>query len=181
MLKVHSGLIGISNNANTRQQFYLAAPNMTCISAEFKQQFGISIDKPQEHLDMQPDPIRQENYAIDKIKACTHSHSNPFAVEGDQLYNFITHVNVPQKYVLHILNIGENRQKLYETYVAEHIDKDVSLWAPVQKQTNIMYMSGNRKQSVKIHNQMVELNETKDIYSRFMVLARSSRDIDLKM
>ena len=40
MMKVHSGLVGISNNANARQRFFLASPETSCLSAEFKGQFG---------------------------------------------------------------------------------------------------------------------------------------------
>ncbi|KAJ8344747.1 hypothetical protein SKAU_G00289400 [Synaphobranchus kaupii] len=40
-MKVHSGLIGISNNANARQRFFMATPELSCLSREFKSQFGI--------------------------------------------------------------------------------------------------------------------------------------------
>ncbi|KAH3861014.1 hypothetical protein DPMN_023940 [Dreissena polymorpha] len=108
------------------------------------------------------------------------SHGNPFAAEGDQLYNFITHAYVSQEYVPQILNIDDTGQKLYKDYVAERINGDVSLWAPVKKQNNKNYMSGNLKQTVKILDQSVDLKETKDLCGRLMVLATSNRDIDQK-
>lgn len=43
-----------------------------------------------------------------------------------------------------------------------------------------MYMSGNKKYSVKVRDKFVDLKETKDLYGRLMVLARSNRDVDLK-
>ena len=51
---------------------------------------------------------------------------------------------------------------------------------PIKKQNNTMFLSGNKKQSVKVCDQSMDLKETKDLYGRFMVLARSNRDIDLK-
>ena len=37
MMKVHSGLVGISNNPNAQQRFFfLASPEMSCLSTEFK-------------------------------------------------------------------------------------------------------------------------------------------------
>ena len=42
------------------------------------------------------------------------SHGNPFATEGDQLHNFITHVYIPDEYVPQTLNIDTTWQKLYE-------------------------------------------------------------------
>ena len=40
MMKVHSGLVGISNYANARQRFFLASPEISRLSAEFKGKFG---------------------------------------------------------------------------------------------------------------------------------------------
>ena len=79
-----------------------------------------------------------------------------------------------------ILNIDDAVQKLYEDYVAERINGDVSLLAPVKKQNNKMYMSGNKTHKFKIRDKIVDLKETKDLYGRLMVLARSNRYIDQK-
>ena len=106
------------------------------------------------------------------------NHGNPFDAEGDQLYNFIPYACVPQKSVPQILNIDDIGQKLYEDYVAERINGDVSLWAPVKKQNNTMFLSGNKTQTVKIRDKLVDLKETKDLYGHLMVLAKSNRDID---
>ena len=89
--------------------------------------------------------MRKAHDNVDRIKAAILSHANPFAAEGDQLYNFITHAYAPQESVSQILNIDDTGQKLYVDYVAERINGDVSLWAPVKKQNNRMYMSGNKK------------------------------------
>ena len=86
MIKIHYGLIG-----NARQPFFLATPDMSRISAEFKGQFNLAVDKPQEHHHVQPSAVRKEHGNVDRIKAAILSHGNPFAAEGDQLYNFITH------------------------------------------------------------------------------------------
>ena len=180
MMKVHSGLIGISNNANARQRFFLATPEMSCLSTEFKGQFGVPADKPQEHHEVQATTVKKEHAAVNKIKSTILSHGNPFDAEGDQLYNFMTHAYVPKENVLQILNVDDNGQKLYEEYVSERINGNVSLWAPIKKQNNTMFLSGNKKQSVKVRDQSMDLKETKDLYGRFMVLARSNRDIDLK-
>ena len=54
MIKVHSSLVGISNNANARQRFFLASPEMSHLSSEFKEQFGLQVSKPEGHHDVQP-------------------------------------------------------------------------------------------------------------------------------
>ena len=180
MMKIHSGLTGISNNANARQRFFLATPEMSRLSNEFKGQYDISTYKSQEHHEVKPSVVKKEHDAVKKIKVAILNHGNPFDAEGEQLYNFMTHAYVPQKSVPSILNVDDVGQKLYEDYVAERINGDVSLWAPVKKQNNAMFLSGTKKQTVKTRDQSVDLKETKDLYGHLMVLAKSSRDIDQK-
>ena len=100
MMKVRSGLVGISSNPTARQWFFLASPEMACLSTDFKGQFGLRANKPKELHDVQPSVIRQEH--VDKIKAAILSHGNPFTVEGNQLYNFITNAYVQEQHVAQI-------------------------------------------------------------------------------
>lgn len=43
-----------------------------------------------------------------------------------------------------------------------------------------MFMSANKKTTVKLRDKTVDLKEIKDLYGRLMVLAKSSRDIGQK-
>lgn len=43
-----------------------------------------------------------------------------------------------------------------------------------------MFMSGNKKSTVKIRDNTVDLKETKDLYGRLMILAKSNRQINQK-
>jgi len=181
LMKVHAGLIGIyNNNPNARQRFILAAPELSCLAKEFKDRFHDVGSKAVEHHDLSPSKIRREHGTISMIKDAIQSHGNPFAVEGNMIYNIITHAYIPDEYVPQILNIDDTGQKLYEDYVAERDNWDVSLWAPVKNQNNNIYISGNNMHKGKIREKIVDLKETKDLYGRLMVLARSNRDIDQK-
>ena len=129
-MKVHAGLIGICNNHNARRRFFLADPELSCLAKEFKDQFHDVGSKAVEHHDLSPSKIRREHGTISRIKDAIQSHGNPFAVEGNMTYNIITHVYIPDEYVPQILNTDDTGQKLYEDYVAERVNGDVSLWAP---------------------------------------------------
>ena len=43
------------------------------------------------HHELTPGAVKQQHEAVSKIKAALLMHGNPFAVEGNQLYNLITH------------------------------------------------------------------------------------------
>ena len=55
---------------------------------------------------------------------------------------------------------------MYEDYVSERINGDVSLWAPVKKE-NKMFLSGNKTITVKLRHNTVDLQETKDLFARW--------------
>ena len=139
--KIHFGLVGISNNANARQGFFLVTPELSRIAKQFKSQFDLEPDQIREHHDLGPSSVKKVHDVIEKIKAAILKHGNPFAVEGDKLHNVITHAYIPDEYVPKILNV--TGQKLYEDYISERINGDVSLWAPV-KENNKMFMSANK-------------------------------------
>ena len=179
-MKVHAGLTGISNNPNARQRFFLATPELSCLARDFKNQFHSKTNQAGIHHDLSHAKVKQEHVTVTKIKKAIESHGNPFAVEGNAIYNLITHACIPDEFVAQILNIDSIGQKLYEDFVSERINGDISLWAPVKKEKHLMYLSGNKNHSVKVRDKAVDLKETKDLYGRLMVLARSNRDIDQK-
>ena len=124
IMKVHSGLIGISNNANSRQRFFLATPEMSQLST------GVTAHEVKKHHEVQPSDVKK---AMNEIKAAILSYGNPLDADGDNQYNFMTYAYVSQESLPCILNIDDIGQKLYEDFVAERINGNDSLWAPMKK------------------------------------------------
>ncbi|CAK6975647.1 hypothetical protein KUCAC02_002633%2C partial [Scomber scombrus] len=155
----------------------MVKPELSRLAKEFKSQFDMEADRITEHHELGPSAVKREHDTIDKIKAAILSHGNPFTTEGDKLHNVITQAYIPDEYVQHILNADATGQKLFEDYVSERINGDVSLWAPVKKENNKMFLSGNKKITVKLRSNTVDLKETKDLFARLMVLARSKKDL----
>jgi len=104
LTKIHAGLVGISNNANARQRFFLVTPELSRVAKEFKSQFDLEPDKTREHHDLGPSAVKKEYNVVDKIKAAILKHGNPFAAEGEKLHNMITHAYIPDEYVPLIVN-----------------------------------------------------------------------------
>jgi hypothetical protein len=133
IIKIQFGLVGISNNANARQRFFLCTPELSRISKEFKSKFHLKTDKIREHHDLLPSVVKWEHNIISKIKSAISKHGKTFASVGDKLYNVITHTYIPNEYVSIILNADSTGQKQYEDYVAERKNGDISIWSPVKK------------------------------------------------
>ena len=86
-----------------------------------------------EHDDLSPSEVSREHSVVYKIKAAILDHDNPSAVDGDRLHNMITHAYVPDEFVEQIPNANDTGQKMYEDYVTERINGNISLWAKVTK------------------------------------------------
>ena len=177
-MKVDSGLTGISNNANARQRFFMASPELSRITREFRYQFNTKNDNVTEHHVLSPSAVKRDHTAVDKIKSAILSHGNPFPVEGNTIHNLITHGYVPEEHVSQILDIDSTGQHLYKEYVDKRINGTASLFAQVKKENNKMYLSGVKKTKVMLRDKAVNLKETKYLCGRLKILTKSSREID---
>jgi len=106
-MKVYAGLVGISNNPNAQLWFFLASPKLPSLAKEFKDQFHAAEVKEVKRHDLKPSTVKQEYGIISRIKDAILSHGNPFAVDGNMVYNLITHAYIPDEYVPQILNIDD--------------------------------------------------------------------------
>lgn len=100
--KINPGIIGISNNAITRQRYFMVKPKLSRLSKESRSQFDKETDRIREHPELGPSALTRAHGSIDKINAVILSHRNLFTTEGDNLYNVITHAYIPDVYVPHI-------------------------------------------------------------------------------
>ena len=81
-----------------------------------------------------PGKVKRQHGTITRIKEAIESHGNRLLLRAVPSTALCTHAYIPGEYVPQILNINDTGQKLYEDYVSERINGDVSLWAPVKKE-----------------------------------------------
>ena len=150
-----------------RQRFDLATPELSRMLVEYRRQFHREmVSQQREHHGLSPSEVTREHSAVNKIKAAIIDHDNSFAVEGDRLHNMTTHAYVPDEFVEQIFNANDTGQIMYEDYVTERINGNISLWTKVTKVGNTMFMSGNKTTTIKLRVKTVDLTDTKDLYGR---------------
>ena len=80
-----------------------------------------------------------------------------------------------------MLNANDTGQKMYEDYVTERINRNISLWAKLKNLGNKMFMSRNKTTAINLQDNTVSLRSKGDEGSlRLIILAKSTRDIDQK-
>ncbi len=174
-LKEDKGIIGITTNENCRQKFFLAAPELSKIAEDFKKQYNL--DTPIEHHHaLNSAAITREHSKVQKLKDCIASFCNPFKTEcQDVLINIISHAEVDKRAVDEIITTPEKGQSLYETFVTERFHKDTSLWAPMKRARLKRY---NYNPPANTSSVQTDLKDTKCLFGRLMVIAKSSRDVN---
>ena len=119
-----------------------------------------------------PSEVTRAHSAVNEIKSAILDHGNPLAVEGPGQHNMITHACVPGEFVEQLLNANDTGQKMYEDDVTV-TNGNIGPWAKLTKVGYKMFMSGNKTTPIKLRDKTVYLKETKDIYERLMILAKS--------
>ncbi len=179
-LKGKEALTGISNDETCRLRYFLSSPELSRLVTEYKEQHDIERSTATHHHELYPSAITKEQNATRKIKEAIKLCGNPFeAEEEDTLWNIVTHAYVPQKYVASILDADTHGQELYDDYVKSRLNDNESIWEPVTKENNHMYMSG-KSSANHTRTDISDLRDTGDLYARLLILSNSGRDIDIK-
>ena len=176
-IKQDRGLSGITQNSNARDRFFLAGPQLSRISKEYKAQFQEEIKRTVHH-GLTGAAVRRDHASVEMLKDTMLSFINPFTVQDDEsLVNIITHAKICPEAVHDILNIDSIGQMKYEEFVRERFEGNVSLWAPVKRvklkgYTSVQVQQSNKKAGIS------DLKESRSLFGRLMVIANSNRDID---
>lgn len=179
-LKGREALTGISNDETCRLRYFLSSPELSRLVTAYKNQHDIEKSCIPQHHDLYPSAMAKEQNATRKIKEAIQMCGNPFDTgETDTLWNIVTHAYIPPQYVPMILNADKQGQQLYTSYVNARLNGNESVWEPVTKVNNRMYMSGKSSDTSQRSN-VSDLRDTGELYARLLVLSNSGRDINIK-
>ena len=179
-MKQQGGLIGISTNETARNKFFLIAAEMADIAKNYHTKFFTrSSSDDQQHHERNASSINRSYNTVMKIKDCINAYTNPFQMESTGLFNIVTKAMIPDAYVSDIIDTPLKGQQLYQQYVEERITSGrVSLWAPIKRAGIKHFRSSNCTQMSK--KDVTDLKESKALFGRLMVIAKSERMIDLE-
>jgi hypothetical protein len=98
-MKVSGGLVGITLNPNARNKFFLIAPELSRLADEAKEMAGTiaSDDISIHHHTLTVSVTSREEKNIEQLLITMENFTNPFSQEGDQLFNLVTKVVMPDQ------------------------------------------------------------------------------------
>jgi len=121
IMKVAGGLVGITQNASAREQFFLTAPELSRLAEEAHTMAGTSTATHKEHHDLSLAVWIRQKDNIARMKSVLRSSMNPMKGEGEDLTNIITKVVMPAEVQKDVCNQDDTGQQAYAKFVDEHI------------------------------------------------------------
>ena len=96
-MKVSGGLIGITLNPSARTKYFLIAPELARLAEQAKLMADTSSKTQTSHHNLTTVVRLHEERNIQQLTASIQRFTNPFTVEGPDLFNLVTKVRMPEK------------------------------------------------------------------------------------
>ena len=133
------------------------------------------------HRDHNTKVLNREEKNILKLKSTISNYTNPLTQKGDELFNLVAQVVVPDDVKCDLCTEISEGRKLYETFITERIEKgSTNLWAKMKKRKLLTWKSTGQKAKVKLNNAIVELQEDRSLFARMMMVCQTRPEINLQ-
>ena len=175
-MKVAGGIVGITQNENALERFFLAAPHMSAIVSDFERKFGLNNrDNVDRHHDLYGSKPKRMSCNVESLCKIISEHGDLFISNETCLYNILTRAIVEKKAEEEILNRDTIGQNLFAKFTIR-LDGSSSMWNPMKK-TNIASFKTNNK-AIRVptaKGKILSLKEERNLLQRFVIIARSRR------
>lgn len=180
-MKVSGGLIGITLNPGARAKFFLISPEMARLASEAQHMAGCVSSARKEHHALSATVLQNHENSVLKLTATMKSFTNPFSVEGDDLFNLVTKSVMPENVKQDVCNQGEIGQEMFDAFVAQRIkSSSVNLWAPMKKRKLATWTTTLKKTKISAGDKVVELKQDRSLFARLLVVCKARPNINLE-
>ena len=122
-MKVSGGLVGITQNPSARAKFFLISPELARLARQAKDMAGVTVKVQDRHHNHNTKVLNREEKNILKLKSTISNYTSPFTQTGDELFNLLTKVVVPDDVKCGVCTKSSEGRKLFETFITERIEK----------------------------------------------------------
>ena len=142
---------------------------------------GISTKTQEYHHHLTTAELSREEKFVSKLTATIASYTNRFTQQGENLFNFVTKVVMPEEVKSDLCAQTVEVAKLLNTFVAERIQKgDKNLWPKMKKRKLLTWKLTNKKTKVTVNNGVIELQEDRCLFAPMMMVCQAWPEINTK-
>ncbi|KAG1673814.1 hypothetical protein GQR58_015421 [Nymphon striatum] len=178
-LKGQGAISGITQSPATLLKFCTCAPELARIASEAEKMVGIvNQTRSVHHCLNQPTVLRQE-WAIknlhDVLAPC-----NIFTSNEQDMYKLMTKEIIPKSVKESILAFEKQGSSAMKSFVEERICGDSNLWDKIPKCKVIFWNATTKVLKLQAKSEVLTIRASAGLMSRLLIIARSSRQIDLE-
>jgi len=182
-LKVTGGIVGITQNENSLDKFFLIAPELSNIQREFEKTYSADHDsKRAQHHELTGGKLSRLRQNAIKLCSVFYEHGNPFeSTDEDEVYNLLTKAVMTQTATNDIIHRDEIGQQMFESFVTERLTEGkLSVWDKMNRRKLETFKSANASTVVRMGDKMVKMKEERGLLQRCIIISRSRPELDLK-
>ena len=112
-MKVTGGLTGITLNPSARMRFFLIALELARLADEAKEMARMSPKKQKFHHNLASSVLECEDNSINQLLTTLRNFTDPFKEDGNELFNLVTKVIMPEKVKNDLCERGEIGKKTF--------------------------------------------------------------------
>ena len=179
-MKVLGGIKGLANYNQALNEYFLTASELGNIMESFCETFRIEENqswKRDEHYQLSGSKNYRITNNIAKISTVFKTHGVNFD-GSDVVYNILTKKVLPNIVAERFLEVRSIGQDKYNEFVKQKLG-DGSIWDPMKKEKLNTFSSNNKKVTVSVNKQLVQVREERKLATRLLVASRTRPDIDL--
>ena len=107
--------------------------------------------------------------------------TNPFNQSGDELFNLVTKVVVPDDVKGDLCAERAEGEELLNTFVKERIQAgSIDLWSKMKKPKLLTWKSIGKKAKLIVNNVIVEVQEDRSLFARTMMVCQTRPEINVQ-
>ena len=178
-LKGQGAISGITQSSATLLKFCMCAPELARIANETENMVGMqNLVRTEHHCLNQSTVKRQERTIANLLKVLAPCRI--FSSKETHMFNITTKEIIPKPTQESILSVETRGLASMEKFVEERICGDKNLWDKMSKCKTLPWNSAARKIKLQAKDSVLTLRATSGLMSRLLVVARSSREVDLE-
>ena len=181
-LKVHGGVIGITQNENALKCFFLIAPELKRMWMKFEENVGIHhVLNKEKHHELQGTKLQRMNTNKARFQDIIVEHGDPFESTSTDMMNLITHAVVPDAIAGDITNRDNVGKEIFKKFVEERLKMgNLSPWDTIKKRKLGIFSQCNKALELESGYKIIKLKEERGLLQRFIIAARSRPELDLR-
>ena len=178
-LKGQGAISGITQNPATLLKFCMCAPELSRIVEETETMVGMPKQNDTEHHRLnQTTVVRQEQDIANLSRVL--SPCNIFTSEETNLFKLMTKEIILKPIKESILSMEARGSSVMKKFVEETISGETNLWDKMTKSKFLSWNSSGKEIKLQAKSEVITLRATTGLMSRLLIIARSSREVDME-